>query len=221
MFIDTAVQSSSSSDATHPTGDGPASRRSPSGRRLPGAGIDVAALVRAAASGDERAWERLVDRYDTLVQATASGLGLKRADVADVAQTTWLRLFQHLGRLHHPERVGGWLATTARHEALRLIRKSRREVTGADGHEFDVAPVDEEAVDTGLLVRERNEALRGAMDTLPARSQLILRHLVIEKSANYADLAARLDMPVGSLGPTRSRCLESLRRTAQLTALAS
>ncbi len=201
------------------------SSRTPSARRRPprtrsGPGVDVAALVHAAASGDEKAWNELYRRYDGLVRATASGLGLNRADVADVSQTTWMRLLGHLGRLRDAERVGGWLATTARHEGLRLLQKAKREVTSTDDDEFDVAPVDQQAVDAELLASEREAALRDALSDLPERCQSIVHYLIVEP-ASYAEVSAKLGIPVGSLGPTRARCLQSLRRKSQLWALAS
>src|SRR6266516_3266327 len=84
-------------------------------------------LLQAAAGGDQDAWGRLVDRYSRLVWAVARGHRLSQADAADVTQATWLRLVEHLDRIKEPERLGAWLATTARHESLRVIRRGGRE----------------------------------------------------------------------------------------------
>ena len=89
---------------------------------------EVAELVRAAAEGDQAAWNGLVDRYNGLVWSVARSHRLSMADASDVVQTTWLRLVEHLGRLQDPERVGAWLATTARRESLRALRHSARQV---------------------------------------------------------------------------------------------
>src|SRR6266436_6635561 len=82
----------------------------------------IAGLVRGASSGDRQAWNALVDRFHPMVYAVARGHRLSPSDAADVAQTTWLRLVEHLDRINHAERLGAWLATTARRESLRLLR---------------------------------------------------------------------------------------------------
>src|SRR4051812_31229099 len=87
---------------------------------------EVAELVRAAADGDQVAWDELVDRYNGLVWSVARSHRLSSVDASDVVQTTWLRLVEYLGRLQDPERVGAWLATTARRESLRTLRQSAR-----------------------------------------------------------------------------------------------
>src|SRR3954468_5004445 len=89
-------------------------------------------LVHAAADGDQEAWDALVDRFAGLVWSIARAHRLSAADAADVSQTTWLRLVEHLGRIRDPERVGAWLAATARHEGLRVIRPPRRFLAGGD-----------------------------------------------------------------------------------------
>src|SRR5215467_2243715 len=89
--------------------------------------MDPADSLRAAAAGDQTAWEAIVDRFSGLVWATARAHRLSRDDASDVAQTTWLRLVEHLDRIREPDKLGAWLATTARHESLRLIRRATRE----------------------------------------------------------------------------------------------
>src|ERR1043165_5351882 len=89
---------------------------------------EVAELVGAAAEGDQAAWNGLVDRYNGLVWSVARSFRLPPADASDVVQTTWLRLVEHLRRLEDPERVGAWLATTARRESLRSLRHNSRQV---------------------------------------------------------------------------------------------
>jgi RNA polymerase sigma factor (sigma-70 family) len=174
--------------------------------------------VRAAAEGDQQAWSRLVDRFQGVVAATASGLGLKAADVADVCQTTWLRLFQNLGAIREPERVGGWLVTTARHEAIRVSRRSQRETVVDDDNTFAEEPSVASDADAELIAAERNLVLRGAVKTLTPRCQRLLG-LLAEPESSYADVAAELRMPIGSLGPTRARCLDCLRRKPELATL--
>jgi RNA polymerase sigma factor (sigma-70 family) len=102
----------------------------------------VADLVRAAGAGDQNAWNSLVDRYSGLVWHIARGHRLGEADANDVVQTVWLRLVESLPRLREPAAVGGWLATTARNESLRLLRRSGREVVEAD-HGLEGTPADD------------------------------------------------------------------------------
>jgi RNA polymerase sigma factor (sigma-70 family) len=169
---------------------------------------DLALLVRAAADGDRDAWDVIVNRYTRLVWAVARSFRLSAADAADVSQTTWLRLVEHLGALRDPAGLGSWLATTARREALAGIRKQREIPT----HDSDPPDDRQEPPWQRLLVNERDTELRRAFDQLPARCQTLLRLLVLEPVPSYAAAAAALDVPIGSLGPTRARCLATLRR---------
>lgn len=179
--------------------------------------IDPAALVRAAAHGDERAWNALVDRYSGLVWAIARNHRLSAADRDEVFQTTWLRLVEHAGRLQDPAKVGGWLATTARHESLRLLRRGGRQIPMGD--ELPEATCPAPAPGEELLRSERDRALWSALSRLPARDQALLRLLSADPAPSYEEVGAALDMPVGSIGPTRARCLERLRRAADLPLL--
>ena len=172
---------------------------------------EVAELVAAAAEGDQVAWDGLVDRFNGLVWSVARAHRLSPVDAADVVQTTWLRLVEHLGRLQEPERVGAWLATTARRECLRVLRHSARQIPSEElPEEASNAPLD-----AGLLSEERDRALWQAFGGLSARCQELLRVLVAEPPPSYEDVSAALDMPIGSIGPTRARCLERLRGLAE------
>ena len=173
----------------------------------------TAALVAAAAEGDRNAWDALVERYGDLVWSVARAHGLDRADAADVSQTTWLRLVQNLRRLREPERVGAWLATTARRESARLRRARLSHVPVADcegcDHEGDV-PGDGDVVD-----RRAEAAVRSAFAELPARCRLLLRLLLADPAPSYEVVSAVLAMPIGSIGPTRARCLDRLTRSVE------
>src|SRR5579859_6959120 len=96
------------------------------------ANLDVAALVRQAAAGDKAAWERLVQQYARLIWSITGEFKLVESDAADVVQTTWLRLLEHINRIQYPDRVGSWLASTARHECLRSVSARKRIVLGSD-----------------------------------------------------------------------------------------
>jgi RNA polymerase sigma factor (sigma-70 family) len=174
---------------------------------------DVAGLVERAAVGEQDAWDALVERFGALVWAVAGGHRLGPADTAEVAQTTWLRLLENLDRIREPARLGGWLATTARRESLRVLRLRAREFP-ADGADLDVerdpGPTPEEAV----LDDDRDRRLWRAFTELPERCRVLL-HLVVVVAPPYAEVAAALDLPIGSIGPSRARCLRRLRRLYQ------
>ena len=169
----------------------------------------VAAVVESAIAGDHYSWETLVQEFGTAIRAVARAHRLGDADAADVAQTTWLRLLEHLERLREPGRVGAWLTTTARRECLRVLRDSRRQVPyGDDAPEqasSEVPPGEE------LLAVERNQALWRGFRRLRASDQLLLRLLLADPRPAYDEISAALDMPIGSIGPTRARALERLR----------
>lgn len=168
--------------------------------------------VRRAAAGDGEAWSRLVDRFAGLVWSVARSQGLDPADAADVSQTTWLRLAEHVDRVRQPDRLGAWLATTARNESLRTLRAAARQVTV--DFDFDLVEDDDEDVDAGLLREERDESLWRAFRSLGLPCQALLRVLMADPTPSYAEVSAALGMPVGSIGPCRARCLERLRASA-------
>jgi RNA polymerase sigma factor (sigma-70 family) len=169
--------------------------------------MDVATLMLAARAGDRAAWAQLVERFTPLLWATARAHRLGEADSADVVQTAWLRLLEHLDSLREPQAVGAWLATTVRHESLRALRLGARQIP-TDAVAETAAPTNLEA---HLLVEERDRALWHAFATLPADCQGLLRLLASDPAPSYAEVAAALERPIGSLGPTRRRCLERLR----------
>jgi RNA polymerase sigma factor (sigma-70 family) len=174
----------------------------------------VASLVERAAAGDQDAWNGLVETFASTVWAIARGHRLNPADAADVFQTTWLRLLEHLDRIQHPEQVGAWLATTARRECLRLIRLAGRHVLNGDGFDVLPDPATSRSLDRDLLAGERKRIVDHLVSQLPVRSQLLLRLLSASTPLSYAEISEALSMPVGSIGPTRARALEQLRRLA-------
>jgi RNA polymerase sigma factor (sigma-70 family) len=170
--------------------------------------LTLAAQLSAAAGGDRAAWNGLVDRFNRLVWATARGHRLSEADAADVVQTTWLRLVENLDRIQDPDRVGAWLATTARRESLRIIAASSKTVLTEEPADI---PDARDRPDGEVLVRERDQLLRRAMGMISERCRTLLRVLAAEPPPSYDEIGAALDMPVGSIGPTRGRCLARLR----------
>ena len=142
--------------------------------------------------------------------AVARSYRLDQADAADVVQTTWLRLLEHLDRIEDPSRLVGWLVTTARRECLRVLRRSGRERPVADEDTTLEVTDDAEPVDAHLITSERNAILWRAFLRLPQRCQQLLR-IVVAMPQAYHEVSAAMDMPVGSIGPTRARCLSRLR----------
>jgi RNA polymerase sigma factor (sigma-70 family) len=177
---------------------------------------DPGPLVRLAAGGDEGAWAALVKRFGGLVWSVARAHGLGQADAEEVFQTTWLRLTEHVGRLKEPDRVGAWLATTARHEALKTIRASRRtiptddldDLDAADGLTPELAVLESEENDSGVA---RLKRVWEAFQRLPERCRALLRVLVATPPLPYLEIATMFGIAVGSIGPTRGRCLRQLR----------
>jgi RNA polymerase sigma factor (sigma-70 family) len=182
-------------------------------------GAEIGGAVVAAADGDATAWQVLVDRFSGLVWSVTRAYRLANADAADVFQTTWLLLAEHIGRIDHPDRVGAWLATAARRECLRCIRVSSRTIPTDDVALLERPPADDNPTEEAVLRAEREHqdaeqaaALWRAAEGLPARCRQLLRILMTSPPPSYAEVAAALDLPIGSIGPTRARCLERLRR---------
>jgi RNA polymerase sigma factor (sigma-70 family) len=173
----------------------------------------IASLVQRAAAGDDRAWQKLVAEFGGRVWAVARAHRLSQADAADVAQITWARLVEHVDRLHDPSRVGPWLATTARRECLSVLRQRARVIPRAD--DFPDRAYEPPEHGTELAEEERNAALWTAFESLHPRDRALLRMLIEDPRPSYEEISAALDMPVGSIGPTRGRALERLRREAE------
>jgi RNA polymerase sigma factor (sigma-70 family) len=180
----------------------------------------VAGLVRDAADGDQRAWNTLVDRFSGLVWSVTRQHRLSDADAADVCQATWLRLVENLASLREPEAVGGWLATTARRECLRIIRHSGRQVVVDIESEIELsADQDQTDPDRFLLADERHVAMRTAFAQLGEACRTLLKLLISDPPLSYAEISGVLDMPIGSIGPTRARCLDRLRKSPALAGI--
>lgn len=169
-------------------------------------------LVRRAAAGDRAAWDELVDNYTRLLWSIALAYRLGQADAADVVQTTWLRLLEHLETIRDPDRVGAWLATTARRECQRVLAQGGRVSPTDDDRTLDLGATMVATPEAVVLTSERDRILWRAFLQLEPRCQRLLR-LVAVVATPYEVVADALDMPIGSIGPTRARCLERLRRS--------
>jgi RNA polymerase sigma factor (sigma-70 family) len=168
-------------------------------------------LLKQASDGDQRAWDELVNRFTRLLWSVGRAHRLETSDAADAVQTTWLRLLENLDRIEDPERLVSWLVTTMRRECLRTLRRTGREQPHAPGDAFEPRdPAD--AADVGLILAERDATLWTAFDQMPDRCRKLLRLLMTSPPPPYEAVATLLDMPIGSIGPTRKRCLANLRR---------
>ena len=174
--------------------------------------LDVAWLVRRAAEGDPWAWERLIDQYARLVWAITRDFKLGESDAADVTQVTWLRLLENIRKIENPDRVGSWLAATARNECMRCLAARKKVVLAEDGIVLETgSSVSQPEIDERLLCAERAQTVREALSQLPWRWQRMLELLMADPPASYAEISDQLGLPIGSIGPTRSRSLARLR----------
>jgi RNA polymerase sigma factor (sigma-70 family) len=172
-------------------------------------------LLRRAADRDWAAWDVLVSRFERLVLHAGRRIGLNHADAADVAQLTWLRLLEHAHQIRQPDRLPAWLTATARREALRVAVTSKRYILCAD-------PTIENGVDSRGAVNDTYSVdgdygpeVEQALARLPTRYQLLLRLLMSDDSPSYTEIARKMNMPIGSIGPMRMRALQMLRRTPE------
>jgi RNA polymerase sigma factor (sigma-70 family) len=179
----------------------------------------VVALVTRATGGDQDAWSELVDRYAPLVYTICTRYRLSNHDIEDVGQNVWLLLVEQLGKLREPAALPGWLATTTARECLRVVTAAHKTERLGTGLDDSVMFVDDTVIDEELLVAERNAALRAAFAELPPRCQRLLSMLISDPPHSYAQIHAELDIPVGSIGPQRARCLDRLRRSGTFAAL--
>ena len=176
------------------------------------AGFDGAAALTAARRSDQRAWDAIVARYSNLVWSVARSFRFNSSDAADVYQATWLRLVEHIGEIRDGERLGSWLATTARREALALLRRGRVERPADDVELLPGVAADATVPVEGRLLEQEEQAhLWHAFSHLPDNCQRTLRVLFADPPPSYAEISAALDMPMGTIGPTRTRCLAHLR----------
>ena len=177
----------------------------------------VIALVARVGDGDQEAWDEIIDRYAPLVWSICLRYQLSRQDIDDVGQGVWLTLVENIGTLRQPAALPGWLATTTRNECLRVLRAARRyDPDGLPAE--DLLPPDPDArpVEHELIVAERHAALRAAFADLGQACHDLLSVLMSDPPPGYAQVSKALGIPVGSIGPTRARCLERLRRSPHL-----
>jgi RNA polymerase sigma factor (sigma-70 family) len=185
--------------------------------RFPG---DLPELVAAAVSGNRAAWTRLVERFSPLVTSVIRRFRLTESDADDVRQNTWLRLVEHLEGIREPRALPGWITTTTRNEALRTLSARRRVETVDPQIDNRLDTINNEDVATNLLLAERRQAVLAGLAELRSEHRELLL-LVSDPEISYRQISRRLGMPTGSIGPTRARCLQKLKDTTTMQALAS
>ena len=191
-------------------------------------GTDITELVDGARAGDQGCWSELVQRHQPIIDAVTRRYRLGREDAADVSQTVWLQLTSHLDSIREPRALPGWVKVTAEREAFRLIRISRRTTSlepiagfyegQTDGTELRFSSVLDD-VDTDLLRSEERAAIREGLAMLKPNQRDLLLMLVAEPAVPYAQISTELGLPIGSIGPTRARCLRKLEATTAVRSL--
>ncbi|NWG19880.1 MAG: sigma-70 family RNA polymerase sigma factor [Chloroflexi bacterium] len=180
---------------------------------------DDAALVKACQRGDAMGWETLVRRYQRLIYTIPRRIGLGDDDAAEVFQRVCVALLENLSKIEQPDRIGAWLATTARRESWRQVRRTRpSESLDQDDEQSPAMQIPDTALlPDELLERiERQHAVRRALEQLDDRCRTLLTLLFYRSDPPlYSDIASQLEIPEGSIGPTRARCLQKLRRVLE------
>jgi RNA polymerase sigma factor (sigma-70 family) len=171
---------------------------------------EVTDLLARASDGDPAAWEEVVHRYGKLVSTTVRSFRLQDADALDAVQTTWLRLAENAHRVLWPERLGGWLVTTARHECLRILRQAKPtseliETVADTVADPSVGP-EQRAIDADAA-----RMLWNLVEELSPRQRTLLRELFTDHPRPYTEVARTAGIPPGAIGPTRARALQQLR----------
>ena len=170
----------------------------------------VAHLLHRISNGDPAAWGEILRRYGKLVSTTVRSFRLQEADALDAMQMTWLRLAENAGRVQCPERLGGWLATTARRECLHILRDVKRgpsltEVALENASDPSAGP-EQRAIDV-----DTTRTLRKLIDQLSPRRRTLLKMLFTDDPFSYDKIARIAGIPLGGIGPTRARALRQLR----------
>ncbi len=170
-------------------------------------------LVQACLAGDANAWRELVQRYQRLVYSISMRCGLAPEDADDVFQRVFTILLTRLETCRNRERLGPWLTTIARREAWRVFQERQSGRPGEDADALEDRPAIEPPPDALLEQIEAQDLILRAMDQLGERCRMLLQHLFFTREPpSYAEIAQKLSMPEGSIGPTRARCLQRLRR---------
>jgi len=176
-------------------------------------------LVAACLKGDPRAWETLIARYQRLIYSIPIKHGFSPVDAADIFQAVCVKLLERLATLRDHDRVSSWLMTTTTRECWRLVAERRRETQApmyGEDYERDIAShlaSDEPLADEQRIVVEQQQLVRDGVAALPERCRRLITLLFYSKDElSYTDIARIIKAPVNSIGPTRARCLQKLKK---------
>ena len=179
---------------------------------------DLEPLVRAAKRGDESAWHAIVQRFTRRLSRIVGAERVPAADVDDIVQTTFVRLYERLDSVRDANALAGWLATTARREMIRKRRETARDVPlDVEAIEHVTEPIECDEPPSAELVA----AFEDALERLPERQRELMRLLSSDAEPRYENISRRLPIPIGSIGPTRGRAMDRLRRDPELAAIAA
>jgi RNA polymerase sigma factor (sigma-70 family) len=169
----------------------------------------TAELVRRAAAGDELAWRQLIDRFGPVLRHVSSSYRLGTAEAEDAVATTWSKLVEHIDALRDGRALPGWLVTTLRRECLARVRTRSRERLVAEVAADEL--VDYVDFDRSLVDADRRQSADRALGHLSEDQRQLMAMLFADPSPSYAEISARLKIPIGSIGPMRMRLLRRLR----------
>ena len=179
----------------------------------------LADLVLGAQRDDAAAWRELIERFTPLVVAITRGYRLSLEDAQDVGQMVWLKLFENIAKLREPRALPGWIRTTTKREALRQLKAvGRTQAMDPSMLASLERAASEPAVDTELLRVERERAVNDGLNEIEPQHRTLLILLCADERSSYQAIGKTLGMPTGSIGPTRARGLQKLRRTRSMTA---
>ena len=180
----------------------------------PSATTDVQRLGDAARSGDNLAWAQLISRFERMLRAIARSYRLNANDSDDAIQATWVKLYEHLDGVRDSAAIAGWLATTIRREALRLLQTSVREHLTDELDSTITSHHD--TPEHAYLQTERHQILQTALATLPDRQRRLMTLIAADSTTDYHHISTTLQMPIGSIGPIRARCIARLQHHHEL-----
>lgn len=177
-------------------------------------------LVRRAAARDDGAWRSLAERFGPRIKAVAREYRLNSHDAEDVVQATLLQLVLNIGRLREPAKLGAYLHTTACRISLATAQRARRAPALDPLEGLESVASDDDGPHAQTEALELTDTVQDALRALPDRQRRLMALLLAEPAPSYAAIAATLDIPIGSIGPTRARSLERLSHDPRLLALA-
>ena len=173
--------------------------------------LDLIHTVQAATRGHQGAWRALYRRYNPLVVATAAKFRLPLASVEDVSQIVWSLLVTHLGRIREPKALPAWIVTTTRNEAYRVLRTEGRCAPSDPTTDPRLEGVDDTEPGASIYTADLRGELEELFGVLSTNQRLLMRMLMADPRPSYAEVSRTLSVPLGSIGPTRARCLARMR----------